>query len=100
MHGFESKLSCCLNLLNFTRNVRKHVLGAINPVVPTQYLTDNMEKYHKTKKSDLECIGVEKSNPLQICLLGFRHGFALSTYALSNLGVVPPNQARLQVDLS
>lgn len=28
----------------------------MNPVVPTQYLTDNMKKYRKTKKSDLEHI--------------------------------------------
>jgi len=43
VHVLESKLSCFLNLFNFTRNVRKHILGAINPVVPTLYLTDNMK---------------------------------------------------------
>lgn len=32
-----------VELFDFARNVRKCILGAISPVVPTQYLTNNVK---------------------------------------------------------
>lgn len=54
-------------------------MGAINPVVPAPGLTDSINTYHKTKQNDLEDNVVEESNPLKLCLHGFRHEVALLT---------------------